>query len=160
MSVIREWKCSTHGCFEGSHPICPELGCDSSDVERVFLTPVGISKGKYQRFENGLRQTADRMGISNWKTAREGESSFAGRGPVGSEVLWGNDIEKVMGQPMAAQMAAASAPLNVPGKDPSKDPYLTVNNGMRYAANEIGLTRNNLPRAEVTKPMREEKVSS
>ena len=160
MAVIKEWKCAAHGDFEGSHPICPELGCDSASVERAFRTPVSVSQGKYKRFDGGLRQTADRMNIANWKTAREGESSFAGRAPIGQELLWGKDIEKTMGRPMAQQIAAAQAPLKLPGKDVAKDPYLTMNNGMRAVANEVGLTQGRLPKAEITRPMRDESIGS
>lgn len=160
MSVIKEWKCAAHGGFEGTHPICPEMGCESADVQRDFRTPVGISKGQYSRFDRGLRKTADMMQISDWKTARPGESSFAGRGaeaPLGTEVLWGaKAVEQKMGVPFANQMTAAAQPLTVPGRDPASDPYVRVNSGMRAAANTLGLTRQVLPPAEVTAPMRKE----
>lgn len=153
MAVLKEWKCAAHGVFEGTHPICPHLGCASERVERVFLTPVSVSQGRYARFDRGLRATADRMGISNFRTAHEGETAFAGRAqdtPIGSKVLWGNEVQKVMGRSFAEQMGAAQAPLSVPGRDASKDPYLTVNNGMRATATELGITQSRLPKAEVT----------
>ena len=151
MSVIKEWKCGRHGGFEGTHAICPVMGCESENVEREFRTPVSVSQGKYKRFDAGLRKTADRMGIPDWKTAREGEAGFAGRAnPLGTQVLWGNDVQKEMGVPFAQQMQAAAKPLTVEGKDPKKDPYLTMNNGMRATANELGITRAVRPMAEVT----------
>jgi hypothetical protein len=150
MAIIREWKCARHGDFEGSHPLCPEMGCDSARVERAFRTPVAIGQGKYARFDAGLRKSADMMGIDNWKTARPGETGFAGRAPIGARVLWGDEVAKEMGAPLAEQMAVAARPLSVAGKDPATDPYLTVNNGMRATANELGITKAVRPPAETT----------
>lgn len=152
MAVLKEFKCAQHGDFEGTHPICPALGCISENVERVFRTPVGISQGKYKRFDAGLRRTAEGMGISDFRTGKEGDTAFAGRAPIGQEVLWGGDVQKVMGRSFADQMQAAQAPLHVPAIEAAKpnDPHLTVNNGMRTTATELGLTQSRLPRAEVT----------
>jgi hypothetical protein len=162
MSVIKEWKCPIHGTFEGSHPICPGYGCISEGVERVFLTPVGISQGKYSRFEAGLRETANRMNIRDWKSAqREGDSGYRGRAAEAQNdaaalkagqpvMLWGQKaIQETMGVSMAAQMAAAAAPLNVKSKQPN-DPYLRVNNGMRATANTTHVFDHAAPPAELT----------
>jgi hypothetical protein len=136
------------------------MGCDSENVVRDFRTPVGISKGQYSRFDRGLRKTADMMRIDNWKTARSGETAFAGRGgdaPIGTEVLWGaKAVEQKMGVPFATQMAAAARPLAV--DRPETDPYVRVNSGMRAAANTLGVTKQVLPPAEITAPMRKETV--
>ena len=156
---MKEWKCALHGSFDGTHPICPTLGCMSENVEREFRTPPGVSKGLYQRFDAGLRRSAERMKIDNWRTARAGETAFAGRGtdaPIGTEVLWGAEaVQKTMGVSFAAQMQAAAQPLNLPAK--GDDPYVRVNNGMRAAANTIGITKSVLPKAEITAPMSERK---
>lgn len=162
MSVIKEWKCAKHGHFEGTHAICPEMGCISENVERVFLTPVSVSAGKYARFDKGLRRTSEMMGIPNWKTAREGETAFAGRAPLGQELLWGKDVEKVMGVPFAQQVQAAAAPLRIPrleAENPN-DPYLRVNNGMRATANTTRITQHPLPRAEVTRSLQDGKAAA
>lgn len=156
MAVLKEWKCAEHGSFDGTHPICPSPGCFSENVEREFRTPPSIGTGKLKAFDAGIRRTAEGLGIRNFRTAyREGDVSFAGRSvdnttPIGKELLWGRDVERVMGAPMAQQIAAAQAPLTVPNKDPAKDPYLRVNSGMRSAATTIGLTQRALPPAEIT----------
>ena len=162
MAVIKEFKCAKHGSFVGSHPICPKLGCMSESVEREFLTPVGISKGRYNRFDQGLRKTSEMMSISNWKTARAGESSFAGRGqdaPIGTEVLWGTEIQKKMGMSMPQLTTAAASTLpqveeriaRAQGADAAaRDPYVKKHNGMRAAATTLGVTQHTLPPAEIT----------
>ncbi len=150
MTIIKEWKCAQHGSFEGTHPLCPAMGCFSEHVEREFRTPVSVSKGKYARFDRGLRDTADRMNISDFKTAREGETAFAGRAPIGQELLWGNDIQRVMGRPLAEQINSAHTPLVAPANVAANDPYLTINSGMRAAANTIGITARKTPQAEFT----------
>lgn len=155
MAVMKEWVCAKHGGFEGSHPICPSMGCMSEEVTREFRTPVAVSKGQYNRFDRGLRKTADMMNVSNWRTARTGESSFMGRGvdaPLGTEVLWGNEVAKhpaMGGRSFAALTAAAGQPLTTLDK-PVNDPYVRVNNGMRAAATTLGVTRRTLPPAEIT----------
>ena len=137
------------------------MGCLSENVTREFRTPVSLSKGQYNRFDRGLRKTADMMGVSNWKTARPGESSFAGRGvdaPLGTEVLWGNEVAKhpaMGGRSFAALTAEAARPLDTSqlSLSPEKaavDPFVRVNSGMRAAATTLGVTRKSLPPAEIT----------
>lgn len=159
MPVLKEWRCAAHGDFEGTHPICPSMGCMSDHVERAFRTPVGISQGKYRRFENGLRTTAERMGISDWRTAREGEAGFAGRAPLGSEILWGDEVKKhpeMGGRSFSQLTAAAQQPLAV--DRPANDPYVTINSGMRTAATELGITQSRIPRAEITGDLRDKRA--
>ena len=166
---MKEWRCAAHGSFDGTHPICPSMGCMSEHVEREFRTPVSISKGKYSRFDAGLRQTADRMGISNWRTARPGETAFAGRGqdaPLGTQVLWGNEVAKcpeMQGRTFAQLSSAAAQPLTeiaarMAPEKAAKDPYIKSNNGMRAAATTLGLTGRVLPPAEITRPMQKESI--
>ena len=150
MAVMKEFKCKKHGSFEGTHPICPQMGCDSEHVEREFRTPVSVSQGKYQRFDAGLRKTSEMMDIPNWKTARAGEVGFHGRAPIGQEVLWGDDVKNVMGKPFAQMTQEAGASLNVPGKD-ANDPYVTHNNGLRAVANTTPIFNAPLPKAEITR---------
>jgi hypothetical protein len=142
-SIIKEWQCATHGFFEATHPICPGNNCDSDHVERAFITPVGISKGKYAAFDRGLRESAERMGIRNFKTVRGEEVSFGGRAAqenatLGTEVLWGDQVGKKMGRPMEQQIAQAATPLHLPPdtKVNPRDPHLTHNSGMRNLAND------------------------
>jgi hypothetical protein len=156
MAVMKEWKCAAHGHFEGTHPICPALNCSSDRVERAFVTPVSISKGRYASFERGMRNTAERMGISDFRSARAGDVSFAGRGqdaPLGTEVLWGNEVARhpgMGGRTFANLTQQAAQPLTVAGVDPEVDPYLSINNGMRAAATTLGVTKRVLPPAELT----------
>ena len=110
MSVMKEWECAEHGVFDGTHPICPEVCCASDKVTRVFLTPPTISDGMLKRFNKGLQKSADMMGIGNFRTAREGESAY---GNAGKGMLWGNDVQKVLGVDMATLQAQAAVPLNV-----------------------------------------------
>lgn len=135
MSVLKEWCCIAHGDFDASHPICPCDGCDSSEVTRVFRTAPSLSKGKYKRFDQGLRKSSEMMGIDNFKTAKEGESAFAGRGtdaPPGSEVLWGGDAQKKLGMAFPALTEMAKRPLNVA----AHDRYSQSNNGIAGVMNE------------------------
>ena len=165
---MKDWKCAAHGSFEGTHPICPEMGCLSEKVEREFRTPVSVSQGKYNRFDRGLRKTADMMHIPNWKTARAGETGFAGRGqdaPLGTQVLWGNEVGKAPGfegKSFASLSAQAAQPLTEVAQRmapdvAAKDPYIVKNNGMRAAATTLGVTRQVLPPAELTRSLAEKK---
>lgn len=146
---MKEWRCVDHGDFVGTHPICPAMGCQSKRVERVFLTPPRIGNVQHKRFDAGMRNTADRMGIGNWNDARQGESSFSGRGVPGTEVLWGNDIQKVSGKSMQDLVNQAQSPLSVQRSDGSVD-TLTENNALRQVALESGITMNRIPVAERT----------
>jgi len=164
MAMMKEWKCAVHGSFDGTHPICPEMGCESASVTREFRTAPAIHGGMTSRTDRGLRRTADMLGINNWKSARQGEVSFAGRGqdaPLGTEVLWGNEVAKhpAMGGRTFAQLTQAAATpldasqLNIPPEKAATDPYITKNNGMRAAATTLGVTRNALPPAEITREL-------
>lgn len=150
MAVMKEWRCAQHGDFPGTHPICPTLGCRSQKVERVFLTPPRIGNANHRRFDQGMRDSADRMGIGNFKDARPGESSFAGRGAeLGTEVLWGNDVKKHMGMSFDQLSNQAAAPFTVNRADGSTA-TLTENNALKQVAVESGITMNRIPKAEVT----------
>lgn len=156
MSVLKEWKCAKHSVFESSHPICPAFGCDSSKVERAFITPVGIKSEFVSRHEKGIKRLAAAYGQSDFKTARAGESSV--KHPVGQQVLWGNDIQKHLGMDMNALTAAAARPFVVEKADGSKE---TVPQGMRLAATDLGLTQRVLPPAgELTVSKHEPKMTS
>ncbi len=147
---MKEWRCKDHGDFPGTHPICPTLGCQSKHVERVFLTPPKIGNTHHQRFDRGMRDSADRMGIGNFRDARPGESSFAGRAAeLGQEVLWGNDVKNKMGMSFDQLSSRAAAPFTLNRADGSTA-TLTENNALRQVARESGITMDRIPKAEIT----------
>jgi hypothetical protein len=148
MAIIKEWCCIEHGPFEGSHPICPSNGCDSSEVTREIRTAPSVSRGKFKRFEASTRRTADLMGINDFRTGRPGDVSFKGRGteaPLGMELLWGGDVEKKMGRSFATMAGAAQQPLHVPTKEGVRT--LTRNNAIADMAESAGITSRAVPRA-------------
>jgi len=155
--AVKEWECAEHGCFERSHPICPAMGCESENVKQVFLTPPMIASGKLKRFDAGIRKSADMMGINNFRSARPGEAAYGGDEAKkrGLEMLWGDDVKRILGVDMGTLSAAAQQPLTVGNQT------LTRNNGMREAATELGITRRTIPRAgEVTAHGSEAKISA
>lgn len=107
MSVVKEWKCSEHGPFDCSDPICPALGCRSQDVVREFRTPPMLRSGMVKQHDKGIRELSDRMGGANFRSAKEGEASFGGT--VGSSLLWGNDAAKFLGHPVHEKLEASNA---------------------------------------------------
>jgi hypothetical protein len=152
MATLREWACLEHGEFDGTHSICPAYGCDSAHVTQEFRTPVGIGTQYTKRFDAGIRKSADMYGVNNWKSAKEGDVSFAGRADpaLGQKLLWGDECKKVMGHSFAELTQVAAKPLIISKRDGSQA-RLERNNGMRDAANEVGITRRRLPQAhEVT----------
>src|SRR5437016_7570872 len=140
MGVIREFECEAHGYFESTHPICWALGCDSAHVKRVFLTAPSVGSPELKRFHEGLKRSADLMGITNFRSAREGESSF---GNSGKGLLWGDEIKKVLGVDLGQLSAAAAQPLTVIHRDGTKE--AVDKSPMRELAAE-GMTRAVLPK--------------
>ncbi len=140
--VIKEWACKKHGNFEGSHPICPALGCRSQEVERVFLTAPGVKSEFTTRHEQGVKKLAAAYGQSDFRTARAGESSK--KHDLGQRLLWGNDVQKSLGMDMNALTARTAQPFTVERKDGKTE---TVPHGMRLAATELGITQRVLPPA-------------
>lgn len=148
MAVVKEWACLEHGEFTGTHPICPNFGCESASVVQEFRTPVGIGSEFRKRFDAGIRKSSEMMGIDDFKSAREGETSFAGRADpkTGTKVLWGDESKKVLGKNFAELTAVAQKPLEVTART-GEVLKLERNNGMREAATESGITRRRLPKA-------------
>jgi len=142
LSVLKEWECKKHGHFEGSHAICPKLGCNSQNVQRVFLTPVGLKSDFVKRHEQGITKLAAAYGQTDFKTAKAGEASI--KHPVGSELLWGNDVKKKLGMDMGQLTAQTAQPFTVTKANGQKE---TVPHGMRLAATELGITQRVLPPA-------------
>lgn len=73
MSVIKEWECKVHGRFDGSHPICEAGGCDSSQVERIFLTPPGIRTLRTRTIDRHLNDVAKDYNLTDMSN-KNGES--------------------------------------------------------------------------------------
>lgn len=149
-NVIKEWKCAAHGSFDGSHPICPRLGCESENVAREFRTPVGFKSDTTKMTDTGLRKTVDDYKLGDLKSAREGESSKANY--QGAKLLWGDDAQAVVGRPLVeAHTSPTFSVKDEKGQEKQwKDP-----GGMRIVANDMGITQNVLPQAEVTKHLKD-----
>lgn len=144
MSVMKEWECPTHGCFESTHPLCPEIGCER-EVKRVFLTPPTVSDGMLKRFDRGIKKSVDMMGLGNLRSARGGEASY---GNGGAGVLWGDDVKRVLGVDMEALRQAAATPLTVTHRDGRKE---TVDKSVMREMGQAGITQRVLPKpAELT----------
>jgi hypothetical protein len=145
MGVIKEFECAEHGVFEGTHPICPEIGCESNSVKRVFLTAPMVSDGMLKRFDASTKKSVDMMKLGNLRTARAGEAAY---GNNGSGMLWGDDIKRVMGVDMAQLQQAAATPLKVTHKDGRKE---TIEKSVMRELGAEGITKRVLPRpAETT----------
>lgn len=145
MSVWKEWECAAHGCFEGTHPICPVIGCESGAVKQVFLTPPMISDGYLRRFDRGIKKSVDMMKLGNLRSARAGEAAY---GNSGNGMLWGNDIQKVLGVDMGALTAAAAVPLKVTHADGHTE---QIEKSVMREMGAAGITQRVLPQpAELT----------
>jgi len=144
MAVVKEWECAIHGVFASTHPICNGLGCDSSYVKQVFITPPNIGSASTKRFDAGIRKSSDMYKINNFKSAREGEVSFGGRDTAsGLQVLWGDDVKRTFGTDTMGLAAASPDTLG-------------TNNGMKQAAETLGITSRTLPPAGETTAHRSE----
>lgn len=113
MSVIHDYECSVHGVFECTHPICPEIGCEG-EVKLVFLKPPSIGSEGLKRFNAGIKKSVDSMKLGNLRSARAGETAY---GNQGSGMLWGDDVQKVLGVSMDQLRASAAQPLKVTHRD-------------------------------------------
>lgn len=96
--MIKEWFCADHGVFEGSHPICPAMGCASSEVVREIRTAPAIKSDTTKRTDAGIRDLAQSYGQSDFKSAKDGESSKAASQADG--VLWGSKAQEFIGRPL------------------------------------------------------------
>jgi hypothetical protein len=141
MSILKEWFCADHGEFECSHPICPTPGCESREVIREIRTAPGFKSDVTKRTDAGLRRTAQMYGQSNFRSAKEGESSKADN--RANEMIWGLEAgAKVIGRPLTA----AHVPTTYNFKDESGAPRQWTDRGaLINLANEAGLTQRVLP---------------
>jgi len=141
--VLKEWSCFEHGPFDGTHAICPAYGCDSAHVTQEFRTPVAIGSEFRKRHEAGMRKSAEMYQISDFKSAKAGDASFAGRSDpsLGSRVLWGDECKRVIGHSFSELTQVAQKPFLGRGGEV----IMTRNNGMSDAATSAGTTRKPLP---------------
>jgi hypothetical protein len=143
--ILFDWRCAVHGDFEGSHAICPHLGCDSGQVTKIFLKAPGSRSDKTRRFDAGIRKSAESMGLSNFRSARAGEAAHGG--DIGKQVLWGNEVQKAMPGTSFAQLSQQAEAGSVFKK--ADGTVEKVPSGMRLAA-QAGITQRPVPKAERT----------
>ena len=93
--ILNDYKCPRHGIFEGSHPICPEFGCNSQGVEKVFLK-VNVKSAMTARADAGFKKSAEIYQQTDWKTAKEGELAKANN--RADLVKWGDEGAKFLGK--------------------------------------------------------------
>ena len=72
MGVLKDFKCSEHGFFESTEPICPE-GC-TDGIHVVFLQAPLFKSDKTKAADSHLNSLASQFNMSDIKSTREGES--------------------------------------------------------------------------------------
>lgn len=149
MSVVKEWFCGEHGDFESSHAICPQFGCASKEVIRVFKTPPKIRSGMTTRTDAGLRRTAESYNI-DLRTASEGESSK--KNNRAAEMIWGLDnAQKKLGMPDPAALLHRPTSYQVKDTDTGKlKTWTDKYGGMQEAGAIVGNTELFASRVEKT----------
>jgi len=105
--VIFDFECAKHGIFEGSHPICPHMGCDSASVKKVFLKAPGFKSDFTKRADAGFKQSAEMYRQSDWKTSKEGDVTKANN--RASELLWGDAGAAMVGRQSVDEIAAPAS---------------------------------------------------
>lgn len=81
MAVLNDYKCPAHGFFESREAVCPH-GC--TDVQVVFLQPVGMTSDRTKGSDKTLKQLALDFKMSDVKSVKEGEAQpprFANQKP-------------------------------------------------------------------------------
>lgn len=73
MAVIKEWRCSGHGIFEGPEPDCG-AGCPPAFIRQEFRTPISIKSGGTKYVDQQLRGLAQDFGLSNIHNDKDGTS--------------------------------------------------------------------------------------
>ena len=71
MAVLNDYKCPAHGFFESREPKCPH-GC--TDVQVVFLQPIGVTSDRTKGSDKTLKQLALDFNMSDIKSKKEGEA--------------------------------------------------------------------------------------
>ncbi|MGA1280844.1 MAG: FmdB family zinc ribbon protein [Candidatus Nanopelagicaceae bacterium] len=70
--VLHDYKCNEHGFFEAYEAICPV--CGSTEVQMVFLQPVGTMSDRTKGSDKTINQLAQDFKMSDIKSVREGEA--------------------------------------------------------------------------------------
>ena len=71
MAVMNDYKCPAHGYFESREAVCPH-GC--TDVQVVFLQPVGTTSDRTKGSDKTLKQLALDFKMSDVKSVKQGEA--------------------------------------------------------------------------------------
>jgi hypothetical protein len=138
--ILNDYKCPRHGQFEGSHPICPHFGCDSSDVQKIFVKAPGTKSDYTKRFDEGMKKSAEMYRQSDWKTAsREGDSSKANN--RATELLWGNDAARMLGAAPGALVGGQEGAATPGVKDAGFAPSLVSGGNPITRAERTGVKR-------------------
>ena len=141
--VLKEWECPVHGDFEGTHPVCPEIGCEA-EIKQVFRTPVTIGSQTLKRFQAGIKQSVDMMGLGNLRSARAGEAAYGGNK---NGMFWTNEVEK-LGVNIPGLVASAGTPMKVTYPDGHQE---SINKSVMRELGAEGMTQRVLPKpAELT----------
>lgn len=132
--ALHDWQCPVHGDFEGSHPICPALGCLSEDVIKVYRKAPSIGTARTRRVDRTLRGLAEAHGLSDMSN-RDGQS-VAGSS---DRMLWGSQADTLLPVALRGQnlFAAAKTP-TIMGED---------TNGIRTTHGQTGALMNLSQRA-------------
>lgn len=148
MAVLHDYQCKKHGIFEGSHPICPHMGCESEDVKMVFLKAPGTLSAKTKNFDRQTRDTVNSYQLDYLKSAqREGDTSYGGHSA--GQVLWGDEGAKHFNG--VDGLLAASAQGVAESRAFAKSHGVPdVSSGMRMAATAVGLTEQVMPKTVVS----------
>lgn len=111
MAVTNDYKCPAHGYFESREAVCPH-GC--TDVQVVFLQPVGTVSDRTKGSDKTLKQLALDFKMSDIKSKKEGEAQpprfakpdnpFAPRWGNPSN-LGGFNLSSVAGEPVSGIQA-------------------------------------------------------
>jgi len=105
--LIKEWRCATHGFFEGTLPLCPKMGCDSGQIERAFLTAPKTKSARTRVADHLINQLALDYGLSDISN-RGGSPAREPR--AGDNMLWGSAAAS-HGFNMDNVRASAKAPI-------------------------------------------------
>lgn len=140
MAVWHDWFCAEHGDFEGSHPICPNYGCESKEVIRVYKKAPGFKSDMTKRTDAGLRGIADSYHLSDLKSGKEGDVTKPRL--QGEQVLWGKEAQDFVRTPLT--QAHVPQTFNVADPKTGAKKEWTDQGGMRNMA-AIGLTERVLP---------------